>query len=58
VKQEMIVTLVMMVTMYDLDVKATRESLKMSSGRFGFGVLEPRKRVPFSISIRNRSLQP
>lgn len=52
VKYETILTLAILVTVFDIEILASRKDLEMSERRFGFGVLEPRGRVPFRIRAR------
>lgn len=51
-KQQTIVTLAILATMFDIDILATEADLQMSSKRFGFGVLEPQGKSPFRVARR------
>jgi cytochrome P450 len=53
-KYEIILTLAVLMKMYDIEilVKPGSANLQMSSYRFGLGVLEPKGKVPFRIRSR------
>jgi len=52
VKREMITTLATIAIMYDIEVDANEEKLRISSARFGFGAVEPGDKISYCLKIR------
>lgn len=51
-KLEIILSMALLVTLYDINILASPRSMEMSTKNFGFGVLGPKGKIPFRIRRR------
>lgn len=53
-KLEVLMTMALMVTLFDVEILADSNKIQMSSGNFGFGTLSPKEEIP--VRIRRRKV--